>query len=229
MQSAQAVQQVAQQTVGQASIFGIRLEGWLTIIAVILGPILAVQAQKYIERKREERLRKLFLFRELMATRGTRLSSRHVEALNLIDLEYDPRIDRQRKVHEAWRSYFDSLNLPNDPNNPQSLFEKRDNAFVELMYEMGNYLAFRFDRVAIQRNIYSPMAHGEIEDDLRLIRRGVVDLLTGKRALTTLSWLMPGQSPLQVTAVQPPPTTITVVPGPPKQQQPLDAGPVSKE
>jgi len=210
---------------------GIRLEGWLTIIAIILGPILAVQAQKYIERKREERLRKLFVFRELMATRGTRLSSRHVEALNLIDLEYSPANNRQRKVHEAWRSYFDALGVQADATDPrsQSVFEKRDNAFVELMYEMGNYLGFRFDRVAIRRNIYSPVGHGEIEDDQRLIRKGVVDLLTGKRALSTISWLMPGQAPLQVTEIEPPKTAITVIPEPPKQQQPLEEGKLLKD
>jgi hypothetical protein len=101
MQQAQPIQDVAQQAVEQISFFGIRLEGWLTLIAVIVGPVLAVQAQKYIERRREERIRKVFLFRELMATRAARLSQRHVEALNLIDLEYNQTKSKERAVHEA--------------------------------------------------------------------------------------------------------------------------------
>ncbi len=212
----------------QFAVLGIRLEGWLTIIAVLLGPVLAVQIQKYIERKREERQRKLFLFRELMATRGTRLSPRHVEALNLIDLEYSAKNDGMRRVHEAWRSYLDALNLPNDPKDPQRVFDKRNDAFVELMYEMGNYLGFKFDRVVIQRNIYSPIGHGEIEDDQRLIRKGVVELLAGKRALSTISWLMPGQAPIRVTEVQaqvPPAASETQAP---KQLQPLEREPVDR-
>ena len=60
----------------------------LTILAVILGPILAVQAQKAIERWRERRNRKLWVFKTLMATRGSRLSPNHVQALNMIDLEF---------------------------------------------------------------------------------------------------------------------------------------------
>jgi len=206
---------------------GISLEGWLTIAAIILGPILAVQAQKLIERKREERVRKLFLFRELMATRAARLSLRHVEALNLIDLEYDQTKPEHRPVQEAWRSYLDALGIPNDPPQRQEMvFEKRNKAFIELMYQMGKYLKFPFDRVAIERNVYSPLGHGRLEDDHELIRKGVVELLTGKRALSTISWLMPGQAPIGVVQVQSPPTA----PGAstseqPRPQQPLIEAP----
>ena len=82
---------VAAEVAQQVMWLGIRLEGWLIIAAVILGPILALWAQRYSERRREERARKLWLFRELMATRTTRLSGRHVEVLNHIALEFDPK------------------------------------------------------------------------------------------------------------------------------------------
>lgn len=181
------------------------LQFWLNIFAVIAGPILAVQAQKWIERRREDRIRKVFLFRELMATRAARLSQRHVEALNLIDLEYPGNKRKDKPVHEAWRSYLDALGIPNTPDNPanqQLIFERRNRSFTELMYQMSKRLGFPFDRVAIERNVYAPIAHGKLEDDQELIRRGVVELLTGKRALSTISWLMPGQAPLQVTEIQ---------------------------
>ena len=54
----------------------------LIIAAVILGPILAVQAQRTIQTRKEERERKLWIFKILMATRGMSLSPRHVEGLN---------------------------------------------------------------------------------------------------------------------------------------------------
>lgn len=206
----------------------ITLEAWLTIAAIILGPILAVQAQKWVERKREERVRKLFLFRELMTTRAARLSQRHVEALNLIDLEYDQTKPEHRQVQEAWRTYLDALGLPNDPH-PDMVFEKRSRAFIELMYQMARYLKFPFDRVAIERNVYSPIAHGKLEEDQELIRKGVVELLTGKRALSTISWLMPGQTPIKVVQVQEPPTTTAATPEQPKPQQPLLEAPTPKD
>src|SRR5690349_16488287 len=113
---------------------------WIYMVAIIAGPILAVQAEKWLARRREEQGRKLWLFRELMATRAARLSARHVEALNLIELEYSAAKKTQRRVHEAWRSYFDTLGLPVDPQNPQAVFDKRDSAFVDLLYEMAQCL-----------------------------------------------------------------------------------------
>ena len=194
---------------------------WLNIVAVILGPILAVQAQKWLERRREERMRKLFLFRELMATRAARLSQRHVEALNLIDLEYPGDKKKDKGVHEAWRSYLDALGTPNDPERQEIIFNKRNEAFIELMYQMAQRLDFPFDKVAIQRNIYSPIGHGKLEDDQELIRRGIVDLLTGKRALSTVSWVMPGQAPIQVAQVPPPAAPPAVIAEQPQPRQEL--------
>jgi hypothetical protein len=43
---------------------------WITVLAVVAGPILAVQAQKYVEAFRERKQRRLTLFRTLMSTRA---------------------------------------------------------------------------------------------------------------------------------------------------------------
>jgi Family of unknown function (DUF6680) len=64
-------------------------ESWLRVSDLVLaactlaGPVLAVQAQKWIERFREKNARRLATFRTLMATRATTLSPAHVEALNV--------------------------------------------------------------------------------------------------------------------------------------------------
>ena len=47
---------VAAEVTQQVMWFGIRLEGWLIIAAVILGPILALWAQRYSERRRKSEL-----------------------------------------------------------------------------------------------------------------------------------------------------------------------------
>jgi hypothetical protein len=199
MQEPATAQQVAQ----QISILGIRPEGWLTIIAVILGPILAVQAQKIVERRRELRNRKLHLFRELMATRGSRLSQRHVEALNLIEMEYAPSDEKQRPVFEAWRSYFDLLSQPAPELEAQQqlFFERRNDAFIDVLYTMGRYLGFSFDKVAIRRNSYVPTLHGETEMDAITIRKALVDLLTNKKALNVWAALFPDHPAIKVEIV----------------------------
>ena len=128
---------VAAEVTQQVMWFGIRLEGWLVIAAVILGPILALWAQRYSERRREERARKLSLFRELMATRTTRLSGRHVEALNHIDLEFDLKKKADAEVLAAWKMYLDALSdTPKDDAQRAARFEKREECFVDLVWKL---------------------------------------------------------------------------------------------
>ena len=213
---------VAAEVTQQVMLFGIRLEGWLVIAAVILGPILALWAQRYSERRREKRARKLWLFRELMATRSNRLSGRHVEALNHIDLEFDPKNKTDAEVLTAWKMYLDILSdTPNEDAQRAARFEKREECFVDLIWEIGQHLGFSFGKVAIKRDTYSPIAHGELEEDQKLIRKGIVELLAGKRALSTFSWLMPGRDPIPITNVEPPAAAVRVGETPPAREQPL--------
>ncbi len=116
---------------------GLPLEIWLTIasiVAIILGPILAVQVQEFLERGREERRRKLWVFRELMLTRGTVLSPRHVEALNGIQMEFSDKRSDEKKVLDAWKLYLDHLNLQNPPD--MNVWTAAAlNLLVDLLYE----------------------------------------------------------------------------------------------
>ena len=78
------------------------ISDWLMISAVLVGPVLAVQVQKWMECWREGKGRKVDLFKSLMTTRGTTLSPRHVEVLNMIDLEFSAKRHSERRVMDAW-------------------------------------------------------------------------------------------------------------------------------
>ena len=78
-----------------------------TIFAIILGPIVALWLQRISERRQDRRYRKLVIFKELMATRATRISPRHVDALNAIEVEFSSKGDK--RVLDAWRLYLDHL------------------------------------------------------------------------------------------------------------------------
>ena len=64
------------------------ISDWLVILAIIIAPILAVQIQKFMDHRKEEKERKMHVFRTLMATRAAPLSPLHVEALNMIDIVF---------------------------------------------------------------------------------------------------------------------------------------------
>ena len=82
-----------------------------TIIAIILGPIVALGIQRNSEKRREKRNRKLVIFKELMATRATTLSPRHVDALNAIEVEFSKGGGKGEKlVLDTWRLYLEHLN-----------------------------------------------------------------------------------------------------------------------
>jgi hypothetical protein len=89
------------------------------IIATFLGPVFAVQAQKWIERSKETRTRKVDIFRTLMATRGLKAASNeHVQALNSIDIVFENK-GKDRKIISAWSEYLDHLNnFPTDDDLP---------------------------------------------------------------------------------------------------------------
>jgi len=61
---------------------------WAIICATLLAPVLAVQAQKWVERATESRRRRQWIFTTIMANRATRLADENIKALNAIDFEY---------------------------------------------------------------------------------------------------------------------------------------------
>jgi hypothetical protein len=151
----------------------------LTIIAVLLAPVVAVQVQKWLELFREDRARKLWIFKTLMATRAATVSPEHVQALNMIDLEF--RGTRYRPVTAAWKTYLDHLgSYPKDDEKRQAVWgERRVDLLTTLLLAMGHALGYEFDDVHVKKGIYAPEAHGQIENENILIRRGLLRLLYG--------------------------------------------------
>ncbi|MFO3798061.1 MAG: DUF6680 family protein, partial [Anaerolineales bacterium] len=47
-------------------------------------------------------------------------------------------------------------------------------------------LDYNFDKTAIKNSSYFPRGHGETEEELRLIRVGVRDLLSGSRSISVV-------------------------------------------
>ena len=162
----------------------------LMLVAVLAGPILAVQAQKWIEGWKESRQRKLWVFKTLMATRGTVISPTHVQALNMIDLEFSGKRPQERAVLEAWRLYLDHLNdCPRDVQDPNyqtklSAWSSRSqDCLVDLLHAMGQALNYQFDKVHLKKGAYTPKGHADIEVEQSLLRRGALELFYGQRAL----------------------------------------------
>ena len=155
------------------------LYGIVSIVAIIIGPILAVQLQKYIENKNETKYKKIQIFKILMSTRAARLSSDHIRALNTIDLEFNTG-NKDQKVILAWKEYFDHLCHDSSDEKLIPIWSsKSDELFTELLYQMSISLGYKYDKVLIMRNAYSPKGLAEYDAQNILIRDNVLKVLKG--------------------------------------------------
>ena len=149
----------------------------VTLIAVFFGPIIAVQLSQYLERKRQKKTGKEWVFKTLMRTRASVVHPSHVEALNMIDVEFYGTNKKDRKVVGAWKLYLDNLS---DQNTQQDIkYAKRKDLFLELLYTMAIALGYDFDKEHIKNTSYIPQSFVDIENEQHILRKGILSVLNG--------------------------------------------------
>ena len=158
------------------------LSDWLMIIAVLLSPFLAVYGQTFLNERKEKKEQKLWVFRTLMATRGDKISLDHVRALNSIDLLFSDS-KKDKDIINKWKEYLDHLCKDltgKDTTYINNWSEKNDDYLADLLSSMANSLKYSFDKVQIKKGIYFPTAHGEINIENQIIRKGLVNIFSDK-------------------------------------------------
>ncbi len=164
------------------------------VFAALAGPILAIQVQKFIERRQEKKNLKLWVFRQLMATRSARLSADHVQALNMIDVAFY----EEKGVREAWKGLFDSFSRKaTDQTEDKLLSAERSQMLVELLHVMAKSVDYDFDRTHIKNQAYTPQAHEDIDVEGNLIRRSLVKMLLDDGAFRLKVVELPGEDESQ--------------------------------
>jgi hypothetical protein len=164
---------------------------WAIVTATLVGPILAVQAQKWIERRQEASNRKAWVFNTLMATRGNRLTVEHVRALNMIDLAfYGParggtarRSKAEQAVLDSWREYLDHLSTELPKGDTSAFLASREELFINLIASMATERRYAFDRVLLRKGAYIPIAHNQLEERQSAALEGVAQVFSGRRAI----------------------------------------------
>jgi hypothetical protein len=157
---------------------------WLTILAIISAPLVALRVNVWLNTKAERKNRKLEIFRSIMATRSTGLSPEHVSALNKIDVEFYDVLE----VQNAWKEYLDHLGtastIPSDSKDAWDRWgDKKADLLTELILKMATHLDYKFDKVHLKKGHYYPKGYVDIETEHMIIRQGLVRLLENKKAL----------------------------------------------
>lgn len=174
--------------------------------AVVIGPILAVQAQKIVEKFRDKQERRLRIFKNLMTTRAERVSREHVQALNMIDIEFygsklfgfNLQNRNEKSVTNAWKNYNAHLN-DKSYASLDAWGKRGEVLFTELLYKMSQALGYDFDEVQLKSDAYRPTAHVDLENAQLAVLNGWAKILNKETSLPMEITKFPPPQPLQAT------------------------------
>ncbi len=181
------------------------------IWAVYVAPQKAFEAQWNLQLRDAARERRLQVFRTLMATRGNILNYRHVEALNLIDVEFSE--ESEKDVRDAWKLYLDHLNAyvvepTHEPDEAKLKVlqnqreERRRDLLAELLKKMGVQVGYGVDFTYLKGRAYYPVGHGNMVEEESAVRRGLIDMLWKGRPLMVRNIIPYVQLPEEKTEPQ---------------------------
>lgn len=156
---------------------------WAVVFATLVGPILAVWASEWRQRRRAARERQEWIFRTLMTTRSAPLRQEHVSALNHIDFAFPQK--QYPKIIDAWGLYFAHLGKPqgDTPEAQDRWGETANNLLADLIHLMATSLDIPFSKTQIKQPAYYPKGHAFTESQLDELRVLLLEVLKGHRSL----------------------------------------------
>jgi hypothetical protein len=117
-----------------------------------------------------------------MATRQIPISNEHVNAINLVEVEFY----KCSSVETAWKYYKDHLN--SGPEDAAWRF-KKENLLAKLLIEIASVLDFKIAAIDILKGGYAPQGWAN-RDALTLgVQEFIRDLSLGKKVLPV--WALP--------------------------------------
>jgi hypothetical protein len=169
------------------------------VFATLVGPFLAVYVTEQQRKRADERNRRIHIFRTLMATRNATLAGTHIEALNLVELEF---AGKSVEVVDAWKMYKSHLG---DLQYPKEQWDtRRRELMVELLYVMSKSLGYSFEKSQINTAAYYPGFYQQADFETVETRRLWLEVLEGKRSVPISALAVPAQP---ASAQTPPPET----------------------
>ena len=157
------------------------LMGVVTILAIVVGPVIAVLVTRKMDQERSDKARKMDIFRTLMRTRGLPIHSDHVGALNLVEVEFI----NHTAVIQAWKEYLSILNetYPSEQDMADAFDKKKASLLTALIDAIAKVLDIKIAQLDILRGNYVPMGWFEEERQTRWLRRAIIEVLSGRGSI----------------------------------------------
>lgn len=163
-----------------ASIVAQTCVGIVSVVAIFVAPMIALNAQQKKEAAREGLKRKHDVFRTLMTYRATPVSATFVEALNSIDLAFSSSNLQDRQIRDAWTALLD--HFTNDKGKVD-FADRTQELTTALLSKISTALGFEFNEVYLKRHSYYPQLHSSIEQEQAELRKLLLELLRTNRRL----------------------------------------------
>ena len=148
---------------------------WAIAAATGLGPILAVLITFWRDGRTSLKTRRLWVFRTLMATRRVGISAEHVNALNLVEVDFYGCTAVQRH----WQMYKEFL-FTDAPEN-EVWRERKERLLANLLFEMAASLRFAIPAIEIFRGGYAPKGWAHRENRQNEAQEFVYELSKGTK------------------------------------------------
>ena len=160
--------------------WSIRVTDLAIVFATLTGPFLAVYVTEKQRHRADARNRKIHIFRTLMATRSANLALIHIEALNLVEIEFHSSKRHEQVVVDCYRLYL--AHLCDQVYPRESWGFRRHDLLIDLLYAMSQSLGYSFEKSQIKVNAYYPYHFVDEDSDKYEIRKLFLEVLRGNRA-----------------------------------------------
>jgi hypothetical protein len=163
-----------------AAHWGLTIYEWLTIAAIVLGPVLAVATQLWFQARKSRRDSKLWVFNTLMGLRPQVVHVDFVKAFNMIDVVFYKNED----VRKGRKEFLNVVTAAQGRALSPAEIEKGNDILAEILSKMGKELGFEFDHTQIKNTGYLPQGFVNAQTSLGEILEHGAAWLQGKQKVS---------------------------------------------
>jgi hypothetical protein len=153
---------------------------WITVTAIVIGPVLALFSQRALDWLREKKSRRVQLYQTVMSFRAPAvwLHPDSLRALNSIDVVFDGKSDKP--IRDAWATVIAhaKIKIPADEAGIAEWNARLFDLRVDLYQLLGASVGYNHSVDYIKTQMYYPQYHVDAEQEAVQIRRQLAKAIT---------------------------------------------------
>jgi hypothetical protein len=146
----------------QAGLAHPTLFDYITLLAIVVGPVLALWMQRILDIGRDKKKAKQTLYFNLMRHRDQWYHVERIQALNSIEVVFSS----DKKVLAKWKEFVDHARTkkPTDEAGKAEWNATLDTTLCDLYQVVGNSVGYHFDLKQIKQGAYLPQLHSDLDN-----------------------------------------------------------------